>query len=137
MRNGRDRSEHNSEADFTLDGVLIEVKSSMMTYHTSEDRWQVHFQGIKPDLHHRLWFVVLTPLAIIVYEWENKEKKEAKSFVSHKGDSDSLASRRIEVSMDACVPKTMTKLARLSISSADFTKFEEICDAKAKEAEAL
>ena len=135
MLNGRDRNEHTTEADFELDGVLIEVKSSMMTYHTSEDRWQVHFQGIKPDLHHRLWFVLLTPLAIIIWEWNNPSAAKEKQFYGSRGESESLAFKTIESKMDRC--DGMTKLARVSISEDDFTKFHEFCQAKAKEAEAL
>ena len=48
--NGRRRSQHHAEWDFTLGGRKIECKSSQLTWSAAKKRWGVCWRGIKVEL---------------------------------------------------------------------------------------
>ena len=56
----------NAPVDWVRGTVQVELKSCRLTFNRADNRWQCHFQGIKPDLFDELWLAIYA-LAGIYY----------------------------------------------------------------------
>ena len=64
---GGNRGTSNAPADWVRGRVRVELKSSVLTFGRSNNRWQCQFYCIKPDLFDELWLAIYTSVGIHYY----------------------------------------------------------------------
>jgi hypothetical protein len=66
------RCKQSTTYDFLDDGARAEVKSSMMGWDKTLERFQLHFTNVKPDEHDVLYLAWMTPRGVHVFEHDGK-----------------------------------------------------------------
>ena len=64
---GGNRGTSNAPADWVRGSVRVELKSSLLTFDRSKNRWQCRFSCIKADLFDELWLAIYTSVGIHYY----------------------------------------------------------------------
>ena len=64
---GGNRGTANAPADWVRDSIRVELKSSMLTFDRSSNRWQCRFCCIKTVLFDELWLAIYTSVGIHYY----------------------------------------------------------------------
>ena len=64
---GGNRGASNAPADWVRGSVRVELKSSLLTFDRSKNRWQCRFSCIEADLFDELWLAIYTSVGIHCY----------------------------------------------------------------------
>lgn len=71
--NGAMRGKHRSVCDFVASGKRVKVKSCLLQYEQANSRWKVYWQNIKEHLFDRLILIAVTPVSILIWEWNGTD----------------------------------------------------------------
>ena len=58
----------NASADWVRGSVRVELKSCLLTFERTRNRWRCGFQGIKPNLFDELWLAIYTSVGTHYYQ---------------------------------------------------------------------
>jgi len=65
---GRSRGKNSTSCDLLVDGKRAEVKSCMMIWHKTKERFELVFTKVKPDAYDVLYLTWMTPRGVHIFE---------------------------------------------------------------------
>jgi hypothetical protein len=114
--NGRKRKRGSESYDLRIVGKdggkdeRVEVKLARVTYNPYTRRWEVHFAGVKGELHDRLFLVVELPDSYRVFEWGGQNVSTNGQQAECKGNNVVVCGSRGETDFAAATKTVLQKM---------------------------